>query len=165
MAGDAYDSDDYAQCRDIESEHSADEEWFPGDEKKRRNKRRNNSQKDDHRELMCHAANKKTWPVEEVVEKRAPDDALIGMLSKPTVVKSRRPLTVASYSARTYDNDNSEDEEPELVQLEQQIRAKATTPTINQEYETAQRERDQQMADEYVQYKKRQKKSLGQVQG
>ena len=50
--------------------------------------------------------------------------------------------------------DNSDDEEPEPVQLGEPIRSgvKPTTPTINQEYETAQRERDQQMADEYAQH-------------
>ena len=107
------------------------------------------------------AAHKKTWSVEKVVEKKAPDDALIGMLSKRTIVKSR-PLMISSHSAHTYDYDNSDEEEPELVQIQsgEPIRsgAKPTTPKINQEYETAQRERDQQMADEYVQYKKKQKK-------
>ena len=32
--GSEYDSEDYARCEDIESEHSADEEWSPSNDKK-----------------------------------------------------------------------------------------------------------------------------------
>ena len=98
--GSEYDSEDYARCEDIESEHSADEEWSPSNDKKRRNIH--------HKELTWHddAAHKKntwpeiphkknTWPGKFAAEKKAPD-ALIGMLNKRAIVKSKSYVSICA---------------------------------------------------------------------